>query len=376
MPVAVLFLFTFLAAGADDDFSIQVYVNGEDLAESETIIIDPDRELTVDLHIFDVTREINLERVSVSVIFAGQTVYTVSEPLSDFNIAAGEDYRERITINIREALALGDLTLVTGIYRTRVQMDYVTGEQSKEWSESRNIRITGNPLSTPLGAVGVMLSGIATATLLMLVKALVSPGLAAGMILPAGTPAVAVPRLYDFVSGRLESTARGRVMSSIVKAAGARIIKGKCPICGTRIKHGYCYTCKKSVKEVNKEYVEKMRDLAVQGGNLLASGQAATLGDLCTKLGVSPKLGTDVLATLKSAKLVKVKGIAHKLVGKAIVAGISSGLSTVLWVTVGGLVVLSTSALVGILVAATAVPIIVAKSLQVKAKRVLTEHAN
>jgi hypothetical protein len=163
-------------------------------------------------------------------------------------------------------------------------------------------------------------------------------------------------------------------MGNIVKAAKGRIIKKKCPICGTRLKHRYCYTCKKSAKEVRNEYVYRVRALAVQSSGLLASGQVVTLNDLCSRLGISATLGTDVIATLKHAKLVKVRGIAAKLMGKAIVVGIGSGLSAVIWITVGGFAVLSTSALVAILVASVVIPIAVAKSLQMKARRALKKQ--
>ena len=61
----------------------------------------------------------------------------------------------------------------------------------------------------------------------------------------------------------------------------------------------------------------------------------------------------------------------ERVEGKAVVAGISSGLSAVLWVTVGGFAVLSTSALVGILAASVVLPVAVAKGLQMRARRVL-----
>ncbi|GAH37613.1 unnamed protein product, partial [marine sediment metagenome] len=85
-------------------------------------------------------------------------------------------------------------------------------------------------------------------------------------------------------------------------------------------------------------------------------------------------LGTDVIATLKHAKLVKVRGIARKLMGKAIVVGIGSGLSAVIWITVSGFAVLSTSVLVAILVASVVIPVVAVKSLQMKARRALKKH--
>jgi len=359
------------AAEANGDFSIRLNVNGEDLLKQETITIDPERELMIDLQIFDVTRDVTLRRVSVVVTFAGQTMITLSENLNDFHVAAGETYEEEITLDAREMLKLGDLPLITGIFRSVINLEYTVGDRNMVWSESKNIRILGNPLVTPLGAVGLIVSMGTVASILMLIRSLVVPNLPGVMMLPANISISSLPRLYDLAAERLDTTARGRMMGSLVKAAKRRVIKNKCPVCETRLKHGYCYTCKKSAKEVRNEYTDRVRTLAIQGSKLLASGEVATINDLCSRLGINARMGTDVIATLKHAKLVKVKGIARKLMGKAVMAGIGSGLSTVLWVTVGGLVVLSSSAMVAILVASVVIPVTLAKSLQMRARRAI-----
>ena len=369
-----LLLAPHFAAAANGDFSLRLNINGDDISELETIVIDPERELTIDLHIFDVTRDVTLDKILVTVTFAGQTIHTLSESLGNRRIEVGEDYREQITVNLREVLRLGDMPLVTGIYRAVIKLEYAMGDQKKVWSEPKNIKILGNPMSTPLGAAGVVTSVGAVAAILMLIRSLISPGIPAGTTIPASTSISSLPRLYDLAAERLEPTARGRVMGNIVKAAKGRIIKKRCPICGMRLKHGYCYTCKKSAKEVRNEYIDRVRALAVQSSGLLASGQVVTLNDLCSRLGISASLGTDIMDTLKHAKLVKVGGITAKLMGKAIVAGIGSGLSSVIWITVGGFAILSTSALVAILVASVVIPIAVAKSLQMKARRALKKH--
>jgi len=358
-------------AEANGDFSIRLNVNGEDLLKQETITIDPERELMIDLQIFDVTRDVTLRRVSVVVTFAGQTMITLSENLNDFHVAAGETYEEEITLDAREMLKLGDLPLITGIFRSVINLEYTVGDRNMVWSESKNIRILGNPLVTPLGAVGLIVSMGTVASILMLIRSLVVPNLPGVMMLPANISISSLPRLYDLAAERLDTTARGRMMGSLVKAAKRRVIKNKCPVCETRLKHGYCYTCKKSAKEVRNEYTDRVRTLAIQGSKLLASGEVATINDLCSRLGINARMGTDVIATLKHAKLVKVKGIARKLMGKAVMAGIGSGLSTVLWVTVGGLVVLSSSAMVAILVASVVIPVTLAKSLQMRARRAI-----
>lgn len=131
---------------------------------------------------------------------------------------------------------------------------------------------------------------------------------------------------------------------------------------------------KNLTKEVRNQYIDRVKALALQSSELLASGEVVTLDDLYSRLGINAALGTDVIATLKHAKLVKVRGIARKLMGKAIAAGIGSGLSAVIWITVGGFAVLSASALVAILVVSVVIPVAVAKSLQMKARRALKKH--
>ncbi len=375
MTVTVtLLLAAHFAAAANGDFSLQLNINGNDISELETIVIDPVRELTIDLHIFDVTRDVTLDKILVAVTFAGQTIHTLSGSLGNRLIEVGEDYREQITVNVREVLRLGDMPLVTGIYRAVIKLEYAMGDQKKVWSEPKNVKILGNPLSTPLGAAGIVTSVGAVTAILMVIRSLISPGIPTGTTMPANTPFNSLQRLYDFATERLEPTTRGRVMGNIIKAAKGRIVKNKCPICGTRLKHDYCYTCKKSVKEVRNEYVDRVKALALQSSELLASGEVVALDDLYSRLGINATLGTDVIATLEHARLVKVTGIARKLMGKAIVVGIGSGLSAVIWITVGGFAVLSTSALVAILVASVIIPAAVIKGLQMKARRALNKH--
>ena len=366
-----LLLAAHFAAAANGDFSLRLNINGDDISELETIVIDPERELTIDLHIFDVTKDVTLDKILVTVTFAGQTIHTLSESLGNRHIEVGEDYREQITVNAREVLRLGDMPLVTGIYRAVIKLEYAMGDQKKVWSEPKKIKILGNPMSTPLGAAGVVTSVGAVTAVLMLIRSLISPGIPTGTTMPTNTPFNLLQRLYDFAAERFEPTARGRVIGNIVKAAKGRVIKKKCPICGTRLKHGYCYTCKKSAKEVRNEYIDRVKALALQSSELLASGEVVALDDLYSRLGVKATLGTDVIATLKYAKLAKVRGIAGKLTGKIIVVGISSGLSAVIWITVGGFAVLSTSVLIAILIASVVIPVAVAKSLQMKARRAL-----
>ncbi len=371
----ILLLATRNIVASNGDFSLQLNVNGRDVSKLETIVIDPDRELVIDLHIFNVAREITLERVLVEVTFIGQTILSLSENLGDRNIIAGEDYHpEPIVVTPTEMQGRAGVPIVMGIYRVVVNLEYTVGNQQKFWSGSNNIKITGNPLSTPLGGVGIITSGGAITTSLFLVRALISPGIPAGTLIPARAAITPLAQLHNLVSMRLESTARGRVVGNITAAAKGRIIKKRCPICGKSLKYGYCYTCKKSAKELRNEYQDKIKDLALQSSELLTSGQVVTLDDLYSRLGISAMLGTDVIATLKHAKLVRIKGITRKLMGKAVMFGIGSGLSAVIWITVGGFAVLSTSVLIAILVVSVVIPVALTKSLQMKARRDLNKR--
>ena len=217
--------------------------------------------------------------------------------------------------------------------------------------------------------VGAAIGAGALVSILALVRSIAVPGIPAGSVLTAGTAVKATSGLHKFIAEKLESQARGKVSGNIVKAAKKRIIKQKCPLCETRLKHGYCYTCKKSAKKAHKEYVDNLKDLTVRGGQIIASGEASGKDELCEILGISDRLATDVIATMKHAKLVKVKGITRKVTGKAITAGISSGISAIIWVTIGGFTALSTTVLVAILAAAIIIPLIITVSLQMKAKR-------
>ena len=355
----------------DGDFSLDLRVNGDDLSELETIVIDPERGLINDLYIFGVTREVVLQKVSVVVTFAGQIFATLSEDLGSFHIAAGKDYRQSITINTREALKLGNMTLVTGIYRAKVKLEYTVVGQPKTWSESKNIRIPGNPLGTPPGIVTTVITGGTAAAVLVLARSLIVPGVALGTALPGSISVTSTSVLHDLVLGQLEPITRGRVMASIVKVAKSRIVKDKCPLCDSRLRHGHCYTCKRPAREVRNEYAERVKTLALQGAKLLAGGEVTTLDAFCSELGINTRLGTDVLATLKNSKLVKAGGIARKLMGKALMVGVGTGLSAVLWITVGGFAALSNFVLIAVLVASVVIPVAVTKGLQMKARRAL-----
>lgn len=364
-------------SGASGDFTLRVTMNGADITESDTITIDPDEALKLELSITDVTADVVLQDVFIDLTFAGQTVFTETRALERVSIAAGDRYNREITIDLREFLKAGDVTLVTGIYGSRFRITYATDGRVDEWSMEKNFKIPGNPVTTPAGAVGTVAGLTALTSILLLVKSLAAPAMAAvGTALPAGTSLTGTPGLQDLILNRLEATTRGRVVGNVVKAAKSRIIKDRCPICESRLKHGQCLTCRKSAKEVRNEYTEKLKDLALEGGLLIADGQVKTFGEITSMLGINGKLGTDVIATLKHARLVKVGGLARKVMGKAVTAGISSGISAIIWITVGGFAVLSTGALVGILIAMIALPLIITRTLQAKAKSEIRKSEN
>ena len=123
---SVLLLAVNSTARASDDFSLRLTVNGQDISETETIVIDPEGELTIDLQVFDVTRDVTLQKISVMVTFAEQVILSRSETLGNYHIIPSESYRREIVINAREALKFGDRTLTTGIYRGQVRLEYTT----------------------------------------------------------------------------------------------------------------------------------------------------------------------------------------------------------------------------------------------------------
>jgi hypothetical protein len=356
---------------AADDFSLRLTVNGQDISETDTVVIDPAADLVIDFQVFGVTRDINLRNISVVVTFAGQVVMERAVSLGNYVIVPGESYRREIVINTGEALNLADRPLTTGVYRSQVRLEYIAEGQVRTLSLWKNFRIPGNPLNTPVGAAGVAVGAGTLASILLLVRSLAGTSLPVGATLPPGTPVETLPLLRKLAMDRLEPVTRGRLVGSVVSAARKRIVKEKCPICGSRLKHGHCFTCKKSAKEVNREYQNRLKDLALQGGQLIADGKVKTLDDLCAALNISGNLGSDVIATLKHARLVKVRGLARKIAGKAVMTGIGSGLSAIIWVTVGGLAVLSAPVLIGIVAASIIVPLAVTRGLQIKAGREL-----
>jgi hypothetical protein len=331
-----------------DDFSLRLAVNGEDIPEEGTVAIDSEGEFKIDLRISDVTSDVILRKYSITVTLVGVSFPPISENLGDYHMVPGDSYQREMSINAREVLNLGDRPLTTGIYRSQVKLEYSVSGGEEVWSQWINIRILGNPLSSVFGIAGAVVSAVTIGAVLWLVKGLST--------------------LYKFAMGRLESLARGRVVGSIVNASKKFVIKEKCPICGKPLKNEYCYTCMKSAKQVRLEYRNRLKNLAIQGEELLAGGEV-TRDELCTKLNIEGQIAADVIAIMNNARLFRVKGVARGLMIKAILAGICFTISTVIWVTVGGFAVLSTAALLTILIVAIVIPLIVTWGFRIKAKR-------
>jgi hypothetical protein len=363
------------AAKADDEFSLRITANNVDISEAQTIDIDLEKDLFVNLEIYDVTRALNLKTLSMTVTLGGIDILTRNENLGNYFMQQGGVYRREIFINTSEVLRVGDRPLTTGIYPSEFKLEYNVNGQEMVWSQWKNLKIPGNPLNTPIGMAGLLVGLGTVIAFLSLARSLAAQKIRAGAVLASNVSVKALSRLKDLASDRLEPTARGRVVGNIVGVGKKRIIKDKCPICDTRLKHGHCFTCKKSAKEVRQEYKNMLRDLCWQGGQLLADEQVSTMDELCSTLGISGKLGTDVIATLEHAKLVKVKGVTRQLTGRAVTAGIGTGLSTIIWVTIGGLAVLGTSVLIGILLASIVIPFALTKSLQYGARRSIRRSA-
>ncbi len=375
----LLFLFTiflfslpataFAVQQVDSDFYLELFIDGQDVSTLDTVAVDPDGDTLIDLHIFGSEEEITLHSLSLVVLIAGQPVARITEDLQNEVIPPGEDYHnpEPIIFSPQQYLNVGSMKITTGIYNGRIELEYSTTGSNKIFYYPIKIRILGNPVSSLVGVIGMVATAAAAVSAAVLGISLV----AAGSVVSSNVQLIALENLKRFALRRLEPTARGSVVGALVRAARKKIKKRYCPICSGHIKHDYCYSCKKTAKEAEKEYTEKVKALALQGIQLLASGEVKTMDALCARLGIDNRLGMDVIATLKNARLVKVKGIASKLMAKAVTTGISSAISIILWIAVGGFAILSTWMLLMVLFLALLLPILITKYFQWRAKKQL-----
>ncbi len=356
------------------DFDLELSIDGIDVWESDVIVIDPVQGLVLDICITPGDKAIRPDEASVAVMFGGRQVTAFPLDLSNITLGSGRTCLQGQRWTAEDIGEHIEMSPLTGIFRIRVTLSYFVDDDPRTWTVDKNVRIPGNPMATPTGAAAAVVSGGAVIAIAVLVRAATTSGLVAGTAVTGAASLRPATNLANLVRGRLEPTARGRVMSSIVKAAGSRIVKRTCPLCEGPIRRGHCYQCRKSAKQTRIEYVDRLQALALEAAKLVADGTATTVDQLQRELGVSARLASDVAAVLSKSKLVKLKGIGRKLAGKAIMAGIGTGLSTILWVTVGGFAVLEAWALVAIIVASVALPVAVTKMLQARARReVLTE---
>lgn len=119
--VTVLPLAASALVDVNGDFSFETTINGEDVSQSETFIMDPEESLDILFHIDNVSRKVTLEKLSIIVMFAGQDITIIDRDISQ-TVDVGEIYDESITISPGEALKLGDITLITGIYPLRISL--------------------------------------------------------------------------------------------------------------------------------------------------------------------------------------------------------------------------------------------------------------
>ena len=156
-------ILTYAATLTEDGFLLDIRVNGQDLSEQGTILTDPEGDLTINIRVFEVTKEVTLERVYAEIIFAGLKVATLNRNLGSVRVTPGNEYRETITINAEEVLKRDSLLMITGIYTAEVNLEYTVAGQVKTWDKSQDIKIPGNPISTPAGMAAVAITGATAA---------------------------------------------------------------------------------------------------------------------------------------------------------------------------------------------------------------------
>ena len=346
-----------------DTFSHEILVNGQDITSGGRVALDPSQDLRVQVRIYDVVTPIILERISINVGFLGREVLSVDHMVRDANLSPGNNLESDFIISPNDYLGKWGVPLITGIYEINTRLHYSSGGRFEQTIHPFELSITGNPVATPLGAVALATGAAGLFTAFGLARVVVAPVLAVGSTAPMAAQALPLSLLQEFAANRLEPLARGRVTASVTKAAQKRVFATKCPICHTRIQHGHCATCKKPSVEVKREFTKRLETLVLQTFPILAQGGTITVNTLSNQLGISQELATDVLAITRSAKLTKLKGLAVKVMGRALMVGINFGLSGLLWITIGGFTRLTPTLLIVIIGASLLLPIIFGKFL-------------
>ena len=345
-----------LGADVNGDFALDMKVNGQDMFASQAFSITPDETLVFNLYIHDIQKQVEMQRLSVEIFFAGVPVSTITQELGRV-INPGETYRPDIPpVSARDYLSIWGVNIATGKYKAIVKLEYTALGQIKTWTQSREVNVPGNPMTTVAGVAAAIVTGIALGGVIALLKSL------AGYSLEA-----------QALTGRksIEARARSNISGSLVAAVKKIVVKDRCPLCGEAIKHGFCRTCRKPVRELQRTYRRRIHDLSAAGIKLLADGEVKSMGELPQRLGIEGRMATDVTATIRNARLFQIKRVGRSLLASVLLAGISSAVASVLWITIGGLAVLSTAALMTILVLAILVPFVIARALQIKMRRQL-----
>ena len=326
-------------------------VNGLDMLASQSFSVTPDETLVFDLYIHDVLKPVEMKRLSVEIFFAGVPVSTITQELGRV-INPGETYRPEIQpVSAQDYLSIWGVNVTTGKYKAIIKLEYTALGQLKTWTQSREVEVPGNPLMTIAGVASAIITGIALGGVAALLKSV------AGYSLER-----------QALSGKksLELQARGKISKFLVAAVKKTCVKDRCPMCGESIKHGYCRSCCKSARELQKLYRRRIHDLSATGIKLLANGEIKSIEELPQKLGINGSLASDVKATIQNVRLFEIKRAGHSLLASALLTGISSAVAGVLWITIGGLAVLNTVALSGILIVSVLVPFVIARAMQVK----------
>jgi hypothetical protein len=348
------------AADVNGDFSLDLKVNGQDLLSSQVFSVKPDETLAFNLTIYDVQRPLEMRSLSVEIFFAGIPVSTITQNLSQ-NVNPGDTYQPEISpVKVRDYLSIWGINISTGKYKAIVKVEYTSQAESKTWTQSREIEVPGNPMATVAGVAAAIITGIALGGLLSLLKSL------AGYSLET-----------QALSGKksLESQARGKVSQSLVTAVRKICVKDRCPVCAEVIKHGFCSACRKPARELQRLYRRRIHDLSAAGMRLLAEGEVESVGDLPQRLGITGGLAIDVTAAIQNARVFEAKRVARSLLISALMTGISSALAGVFWVTIGGLAVLNTTALMVVLVLSILVPFMITAALRLRMMRRFTRDS-
>ncbi len=359
LPQILLFASPLQAADVNGDFTLDLKVNGQDMLASQSFTVQPDETLIFDLYIHNVNNTVEMEKLSVEIFFAGIPVGTITQDLNK-TVNPGETYRPELSpVSASDYLSIWGIDVTTGKYKAVIKLEYISLGEVKIWTQSREVEVPGNPLATAAGVAAAIATGAALGGVAALVKSLAGYSLEAQALTGKKT---------------LEAQARGKTSKSMVSALKKIVVKDKCPVCGDKMQHGFCPTCRKPARELQKIYRRRIYGLAAAGSRLMDTGEIKTPEELPQKLELDVALAGDVIAVIKNARLFEAKRAGRSVLTSALLMGISSAVAAILWVTIGGLVVLSTTATIVIIALSILVPWIVATILRISMHRRITQE--